>query len=192
MNNLDEKRIMDIIFDDIGSEEKSITGIQKSLEKKGLNIHRLVLTGYLRALTEMGMINEKEIKPAKIYSIIKRNDKDIYSMVGEVARMDDEEESGNNALLLLYSLFDRPVFMRELEKCNVSQPRDYRIVTSSYRSEYIKKLDEAGLKIPKSNQLIEPQNIDRLKLISLLKNFIFQQYDLKKYCVSNNNQQRLD
>ncbi len=192
MNNFDEKSLMELIFDDIGSEEKSITGIQKSLEKKGLSIHRLVLTGYLRALTEMGILNEKEIKPAKIYSVIKKNDKDIYYMVGEIARINDEENSGDNALLLLYSLFDRPVFMREIEKCNVNQPKDYKIATSSYRSEYIKKLDEAGLKIPKSNQLIEPTNIDRLKLISLLKNFVFQQYDLKKYCVANNNQKRLD
>ena len=103
-------------------------------------MHRLVLTGYLNAMVELGMLKEKAIKPARIFSYTGQNKHDIYSIVGSTMKKMDEENAGYNSLLVLYYLFERPVFTRELEKCNVNIPaKDVRTINSQYRNEYIKK-----------------------------------------------------
>ena len=51
-----------------------------------MKINRLLLTGYLRALTDLKMLKEKNVPPAKIYIPIKGKEQDIYQMIGEKAR----------------------------------------------------------------------------------------------------------
>ena len=140
IENFEETQKYKLILNEINGEEKSITGIQKSLEDKGINMHRLVLTGYLNAMVELGMLKEKAIKPARIFSYTGQNKHDIYSIVGSTMKKMDEQNSGYNSLLVLYYLFERPIFTRELEKCNVNIPaKDVRTINSQYRNEYIKK-----------------------------------------------------
>ena len=169
------------IIADLTAEEKSISGLQKSLETKGVNLHRLVLTGYLRALVDMGILKEKEIKPARIYSLQTQQGKDIYGIVGSVSRNVDEENAGDNALCLLSLLFSRPIFVRELERCNVELPRNYRKVAPLKRQEYIKKREESGIKIPQNNMMMEPIGKESSSLIRNMKDVISTTYDLKRY-----------
>lgn len=173
------------IIADLTSEEKSISGLQKSLEGKGINLHRLVLTGYLRALVDIGILKEKEIKPARIYSLQSQQGKDIYGIVGIVARNADEDSAGDNALSLLYLLFNRPIFVRELERCNVELPRNYRKVAPTKRQDYIKKLEEIGIKIPQNNMMMEPMGKDSSLLIRHMKDVISTTFDLKKYVLKD-------
>ena len=105
----------------------------------------------------------------------------------------DEENAGYNSLLVLHFLFERPIFTRELEKCNVSIPsKNVKSINSQYRSDYMKKLAEMDIKIPPTSPLIEPLEVDKI-LVTKLLNYIFSsEYDLKKYMVVNTNQKTLD
>jgi hypothetical protein len=193
IENFEETKKYKLILDEINGEEKSITGIQKSLEEKGINMHRLVLTGYLNAMVELGILHEKEIKPARIFSFSAKNNHDIYTIVGSCMKRFNEETAGYNSLLVLNYLFERPVFNRELERCNVKVPdKNVKVINSSSRNEYVKKLAEINVKIPSTSTLLEPTEVDKLLIPKLLNYILSSEYDLKKYTVANTNQQTLD
>jgi hypothetical protein len=183
-NLTEEKTIKKQIIADLSREEKSISGLHKSLEDQGIVIHRLVLTGYLRALVDVGYLKEKEIKPSRIYSVLYSNHQDIYEIVGTASRIYDEESAGDNALRMLFFLFNRPLFLREMERCGVELPRNYKRVTPQKRMEYIEKLGEAGIKIPASNMMMEPLSSDSNATIKILREMINLSLDLKRYVVS--------
>lgn len=185
-----EQSLREKILADLSQEEKSISGLQKSLESKGVNHHRLYLTGYLKALVDMGILKEKEIKPARIYSPLYKDSKDIYDFTGRITRQYDEDDSGDNVLSVLFTLFSRPIFMREIERCNVDLPRDYRKVASPRRMEYIKKLEESGIKIPQNNMMIEPVHRDNLQITGFLKDIISTVFDLKRYTLPEETTQK--
>lgn len=180
-----ERTLKEEIVTELVDEEKSISGLQKSLEEKGINTHRLVLTGYLRALVDMGILNEKEIKPSRIYSIQSVPGKDIYDLVGKIARNQSVENNGDHALELLYYLFNRPIFVREIERCSVDLPREYRTVVPQRRMEYVTKLNEQGIKVPQNNIMMEPLTRDNQKLMIMLKQLVSVILDVKRYVMSD-------
>ncbi len=193
IENFEETQKYRLILNEINGEEKSITGIQKSLEQKGINMHRLVLTGYLNAMVELGILKEKAIKPARIFFLAGQNRHDIYSVVGGNMRKFDEENAGYNSLVVLYYLLERPIFTRELEKCDVAIPtKNIRAINSQYRNEYTRKLGELNIKIPTSSMLLEPVDLDKNIITRLLNYIMNSEYDLKKYMVVNTNQKTLD
>ena len=183
-NFKEEKTFKKQIIADLSREEKSISGLHKSLEEQGVVIHRLVLTGYLRALVDIGYLKEKEIKPARIYSVLYNNQQDVYEVVGTASRNYDEENAGDNTLRMLSFLFNRPIFLRELERCGVELPKNYKRVTPQKRMEYIEKLSEAGIKIPASNMMMEPLSSDSIVTMKILREIINLSMDLKRYVVS--------
>ncbi|MCL4336747.1 MAG: hypothetical protein M1129_00380 [Candidatus Thermoplasmatota archaeon] len=182
MNDLKTpKTLKEDIVSELVEEEKSISGLQKSLETRGINTHRLVLTGYLRAMVDVGILREKEIKPSRIYSIQSIPGKDIYELVGLAARKMTDESTGDYALELLHYIFNRPIFVREIERCNVDLPRQYKSVVPQRRLEYIAKLNEQGIKIPQNNIMMEPQSRDAQKLLMMLKDLVSIILDVKRY-----------
>ena len=182
MNDLKTpKTLKEDIISELVEEEKSISGLQKSLETRGINTHRLVLTGYLKAMVDVGILREKEIKPSRIYSIQSIPGRDIYELVGIAARKMTDESTGDYALELLYYIFNRPIFVREIERCNVDLPRQYKTVVPQRRLEYIAKLNELGIKIPQNNIMMEPQSRDSQKLIMMLKDLVSITLDVKRY-----------
>ena len=66
-----DKEFARIIIDCLGKDGKSISALSKDLEDRGIKMHRLIITGYLRALTDQGVLREREIPPSKIYQPIK-------------------------------------------------------------------------------------------------------------------------
>ena len=136
---------------------------------------------------------EREIKPARIFSFVGQNKQDIYSIIGSNMKKFDEGNAGYNSLLVLHYLFERPIFIRELEKCNVVIPsRSIKYVESRYRADYIKKLGEANIKIAPSSALIEPIDADKISITKLLNYILYNEYDIKKYTVVNTSQKTLD
>lgn len=176
-----EKTLKEEIVSELVEEEKSISGLQKALETRGINAHRLVLTGYLKALVDMGVLKEKEIKPSRIYSIQSIPGKDLYELVGLASRKFSGEETGDHALELLYFVFNRPVFVREIERCNVDLPRQYKTVVPPRRIEYIAKLNEQGIKIPQNNIMMEPLSRDNQKLLIMMRDLVSLSLDVKRY-----------
>ncbi len=47
----------------------SISGLSRELKARGIDEHRLVLTGYLRALRDLKILEEIEVPPSKIYAL---------------------------------------------------------------------------------------------------------------------------
>lgn len=180
-----DRTLKEEIISELVEEEKSISGLQKSLEARGINTHRLVLTGYLRALVDGGILKEKEIKPSRIYSIQSIPGKDLYELAGLVARKYSREDTGDHTLELLYYIFNRPIFVREIERCNVDLPRQYKTVVPQRRIEYIAKLNEQGIKIPQNNIMMEPTSRDNQKLIMMLKDLVSAALDVRRYIMSD-------
>ena len=142
-----DKALKEDIFDILKNDGKSISALSRDLEERGINIHRLILTGYLRALTDYNYLKEKEVPPAKVYMPVKGKEKDIYEMVGEFSR---KLETGPDAdLLVLYCLsrlFKRPVFFEELRKAGVRDMPSAKQVGIE-RQEAKKFIQRAGLKV---------------------------------------------
>lgn len=176
-----QKLLKDEIVSYLTAEEKSISGLQKSLEERGRNLHRLVLTGYLKAMVDIGILREKEIKPSRVYSVNSGGSRDIYDMVGLAIHRTGGSNPGDDALLVLNYLFNRPIFAREIERCNVEPPREYRKVLPTRKLEIMERLSEQGIRVPQSNVMMEPENRDLSRLMRILREIIYTSFDLKRY-----------
>lgn len=116
-----EKSLGQMILDCLGKDGKSISALSKDLEEKGVKMHRLIITGYLRALADQGILVEKEIPPSKVYIPVKGAQETIYSAVGRSCRnlTNDADEL---ILYVLSKLFKRPIFESELRAAGVTRP----------------------------------------------------------------------
>ena len=116
-----EKEFHRIVIDMLGKDGKSISSLAKDLEKMGFKHHRLIITGYLRALTDMNVLKERDIPPSKIYQPVKALPDTIYEAVGKSCR----KVSADPDDLILYTLsrlFRRPIFDTELKAAGVNRP----------------------------------------------------------------------
>ncbi|MGC8608761.1 MAG: hypothetical protein ACP5UV_02695, partial [Thermoplasmata archaeon] len=136
----EKKKIYDIVMDTLRNGEQPMSGIIKELEKNGLHIHRIRLSGYLHGLVDAGILSERKIKPISLFSIQKKESETIYDIVGKASRSIKNYDDGDSALILLYSVLRRPVFQNEVSRCNVKDPKNYKTVNSNRRTELIKKL----------------------------------------------------
>ncbi len=139
-------------------EPKSISAITRGLASKGIKPHRLMLTGYLKALADLGILEEKEILPSKVYSVVKWAEKSIYS---DVRKLVDRRAFGDDrirlSVLALQQIFDRPVFLEELRRMdlNVSvstMPPDVQRIVGNDRAIAKQRAEEAQkLELPPSD-----------------------------------------
>ncbi len=98
----------------LANRQMSISSIARELKKNGHDHHRLILTGYLRALHDMGHVEETDIPPSKVYSFKATAKRDIYSIVKEHLKGIDIDDRLGIAVFILSSLFHRPCFKYEL------------------------------------------------------------------------------
>ncbi len=106
------------ILETLGKEGKSISALAKDLEKSGYKIHRLIITGYLRALSDMQIVKEKDIPPSKVYTPINSHDDNVYSRAYQAAK-ETCADPDKRTLQMLHSLLRRPVFESELRLAGV-------------------------------------------------------------------------
>ncbi len=183
-----------MILQILSNGENSISGVLKELNSRGRDMHRLMLTGYLKAMADMGILKERDIKPSKIYSIDHSSRKDIYSLVGSAVRGFGEDTMADHALLLLNTIFGRPIFLKEIERCNVGLPRNYRKVVPPRRKDFIDQLARVGLSIPESNFMMEPATRDTHVISQLMRLLISHGLDIGEEYMgrSNSVQKTLD
>ncbi|MDR0198555.1 MAG: hypothetical protein LBI08_02295 [Methanomassiliicoccaceae archaeon] len=133
----------------LGRDGLSISALAKELESRNFKHHRLLLTGYLRALTDMGYLKEREIPPSKIYQVSKALPDSIYEAVGKACRKvtNDPDEL---ILFTLFKLFKRPIFDSELKACGVTRPIG-AMVSELDATEYKKILRRAGNTVASQN-----------------------------------------
>ena len=141
-----DKEFSRIIIDCLGKDGKSISALSKDLEDRGIKMHRLIITGYLRALTDQGILREREVPPSKIYQTVKVPQENIYEAVGRSCRnlTDDADEL---ILYVLNRLFKRPIFDTELRATGITRPIG-RLASDHDVNESRKVLKRAGNIVP--------------------------------------------
>lgn len=149
-----EKELSTVIFNILKSEGKSISAISRELEDKGFKFHRLILTGYLRALSDMNLLKEKEVPPAKIYMPTRKRKKDVFEVIGNMARerSGDERTAQKIILYTLSRLFKRPIFQEELKRAGVREVDVGRVAAQEEREEAKRVLNKAGVQVADSNR----------------------------------------
>ena len=147
-----EKQLKEIIIEELRNEPVSISALVRKLKAKGINMHRLVLTGYLRALTDTGMIRERAVPPSKIYIPTSGKDITIYEAVADACLQNglDPRTSSAVAVYTLERLFHRPVFRRELSEMHFSETPELRSAPAMVASESRRILAKSGYRIPES------------------------------------------
>lgn len=113
-----EKDFCRILLDCLEKDGKSISALSRDLEEKGFKHHRLILTGYLRALTDVKIVKERAVPPSKIYQMIRAPSDNIYEVIGRACK---KKYPGNDDLIIyiLSRTFKRPIFESELRLAGV-------------------------------------------------------------------------
>jgi hypothetical protein len=156
-----ERDLKFVILELLTDDGRSISSLSRELEKQGYDIHRLILTGYLRALADLHVLKEKDVPPAKIYIPTKGRQKDIYDVVNETAHnLAEGRRAEELSLYAMWRLFRRPIFAEELLRAGVSGEPPGRQATSEERQEAKKILVRSGFKIPDSSRAYVPEAND--------------------------------
>ena len=135
-SNLFMSEFYTILTKVLENKQMSISSIARELKKKGYDQHRLILTGYLRALHEMGHLEEIDIPPSKVYTLKSGMKRDVYSIVKEHLKDINISERLEIAVFILTSLFHRPCFKFELELLGIE----------ARKTETVKESKDARLK----------------------------------------------
>ncbi|WP_237265248.1 hypothetical protein [Thermoplasma sp. Kam2015] len=186
----ENRRIMEVILDTLQNGEQSISGIAGVLKANDFKMHRIMLSGYLKALVDVGILRERRIKPVTLYSVLKRQDLSIYEITGNTIRTSVNRMDGDLALKLLHSILRRPIFLTEIERCGTKKPMNFETVIWERRKELIKKLSESGIMIPDTDMLVIPRETVNDATVDLLSALIGQLIDLKKYTIPDNDRKQ--
>ncbi|MBP2030911.1 hypothetical protein J2755_001859 [Methanohalophilus levihalophilus] len=107
-----------------GGKQLSISHITRDLKEMDMEEHRLVITGYLRALRDVGKLAEIEVPPSKTYKLLEeseKGEKDIYSLLQDSLNKIESKERFNVAVFLVTNLFERPIFKEELKLLGITE-----------------------------------------------------------------------
>jgi len=117
----------------------SISGLSRELKAEGMEEHRLVLTGYLRALRDLELLQEIEVPPSKTYvlpekskesvqekgrasrSVESQNPEDLYLIFRAQLLKIDLDFRIPVGVYVISRLFERPCFRRELKLVGITQ-----------------------------------------------------------------------
>ena len=145
-----ERNLKDLVVSYLRVQERSISSLTKQLKQDGYSFHRLFITGYLKALADVGMLREKEIPPAKVYTTSAHREPNLYEVVGSRCReaVKDEADQARLAIGVLQKLFRRPIFLREVRECGFSAAIDAPQAAREEREEARRGLVKLGLQLP--------------------------------------------
>ncbi|MGP6220876.1 hypothetical protein [Caldiplasma sukawensis] len=190
----DPNVVVEKIKEVLSGKELSISSIKSELDKIGVKVHRLTLSGFLDAMVALGELNVKHIKPSKIYSISEKKISNFYDIVGKVSRDNGKVNSGDFALDFLYRFLSRPVFMREIELCDVEYPRRYERKISDKKERWIEMLNSQGITIESRNPLIIPNNysMSSSEYEQTLKKIIAEYGKIKDFTENSEDQKTFD
>lgn len=148
-----DKDMRELVLEVLKKDPASISGISRELASKGVKLHRLELTGYLKALADLGILKQKDIKPAKVFSVSSTRDKSLYEMIGDAVNVlpGSSTERATLAAYCLQKLFKRAVFDMEVRRCGVDGIVEGRRATSEERAEAKSMLTRMGYKVPNSD-----------------------------------------
>jgi len=147
-----DKDLRELIIEVLKMDPASISGIGRKLTAKGVKLHRLELTGYLKALADLDILREKDIKPAKVFSISTGGERNLYQMLGDSVSVHAvQADRATLAAYCLQRLFRRAVFDMEIRRCGVEGTVNGRRATAEERSDAKSLLTRMGYKVPNSD-----------------------------------------
>lgn len=155
-----ERDLKQIIISMLTDDGRSISYLSRELKKQGFDMHRLTLTGYLRALSDMNVLKEKDVPPAKIYTPVKGKERDIYLKITEQSRSLAPDRYPELALYALFKLFKRPIFKEELERAGLFEFSPGVPAREEEITDARKFMQKTGFKIPTSSKAYVPLNDD--------------------------------
>ncbi len=112
------------IYELLEEQQLSISALSRELKNYGFDEHRLILTGYLRALRDLKKLNEINIPPSKVYSTSRQfqdGPEDLYTVLKRHIITIELNNRFPLAIQLIYELFERPVFKEELRLMGISK-----------------------------------------------------------------------
>jgi hypothetical protein len=169
-----------IVLDSLTDEGKSISALHKDLNGRGYKINRLLLTGYLRALTDLKMVREKSVPPAKIYIPLRGKERDFYAIIGDKSRqLYPEEQASSLILYALNRMTKRAMFVEELSRAGVGGNIPGRQATPEEKLDAKRVMKRSGFTIPDSSRayLIEGDELEK-EFILLLEAVLIDNYDI--------------
>lgn len=207
--------IYDLLKD---GRQLSISGITRELKSRNFNEHRLIITGYLRALKDMEYLNEFDLSPSKIYTL--KTDEanarafakarkepqtaDIYSVIGEkLSKMTSSAVKIETAVYIFMTLFDRPCFESELNAAGIDSNQLLRYFAASgdnglvFKSREFKKYYDEIPSVPKNSPAyeihIEKADPDFLmRAVNLLSAVVKDEIDVSELVSKAANKSLLD
>jgi hypothetical protein len=166
-----DRDLRQIIISMLSEDGRSISYLSRELKKQGFEMHRLTLTGYLRALSDMNVLKEKDVPPAKIYTPVKGKERDIYLTVAEQSKILALDKYPELTLYALHKLFKRPIFKEELERAGVFEFSPGVQAKDDAIADARKFMQKTGFKIPTSSKAYVPLNEE---LDSMFQNLLVQ------------------
>ena len=154
-SNLFMSEYYNILTKVMANKQMSISSIARELKKNGYDQHRLILTGYLRALHETGYTEEIDIPPSKVYVLKPGMKRDVYSIVKEHLKDIDISERLGIAVFILTSLFHRPSFKYELELLGIEARKTETVKESKDALLNEHRLAVTRIKIPVDDPAFE-------------------------------------
>lgn len=153
-----DKELKSFILDNLTEDGMSISALSRLLNQKGIKMHRLELSGYLKALSDMGILREREVKPSKVFSPVQSKKKTLYDCLGDIVRQveDDEEKRAGIALFVLNRLFRRAIFDKELRMCGLTGTPASKRAIDKERTDAASVAMKAGIKIAPSDVALIP------------------------------------
>ncbi len=178
-----EKDMKELILEILKKDQMSISGVSRELASKGVKLHRLELTGYLKALADMNVLKSKDIKPAKVFSASATREKNLYELVGESCSeyAMTADDRATLAAFCLQRLFKRVVFDMEIKRCGLEGQAEGRRATAEERAEAKAILAKMGYKVPNSDiPVVVEQDLDS-KFLVVLADVVIERFNARQY-----------
>lgn len=182
-----EKEFYRILVERLGKDGKSISALSKDLEGMGFKYHRLIITGYLRALTDIGILRERDVPPSKIYQPVKPVSESIYETIGKTCRK-LSPDADELILYVLFKLFRRPIFTSELKLAGVNRSIG-KEAQEHEMNECKKVLRRAGNILPSQSAVFPAKDFSE-KYVDVLADMMLDVKD-SKHLVMETKQTRL-
>lgn len=155
--------LRDLVVEILREGPKSISQVGAALKERGLKLHRLAVAGYLKALADSDLLEEREIPPAKVYALRPTSGaKDLYRRVAENCRDHAEPGTDGSRLYLqaLHDLFRRPIFQEELRRGGFEGVPRSAEVGGEERQAARRALSRSTLKLPFNDPAFRPAYAD--------------------------------
>lgn len=180
-----DKNLRAIILENLPEEGLSISALSRLLKERGIKVHRLELSGYLKALSDMQVLRERDIKPSKVFSPTPSAKRTFYESLGNVVKRetDDEELRCALALFTLNKLLKRAVFERELRLCGLPGTPLSKRVSSAELSEARNAASRAGLKITPGEKALLSNEDYSDRLIKILLELLLEIGNIRAYAL---------